>query len=101
FLLVELAPDETLDREDRVPRVGDRLPLRRRADQDLAVFLVRDDRRRRARAFGVLDHLRLAALHDRDTAVRGAEVDADDLAHDGFLPDCVNFAYATGEGFGR
>ena len=62
FLLVELAADQPLDRVDRVLRVGDRLPLRRRADQDLAVFLVGDDRGRRARAFGVLDHLRLCRL---------------------------------------
>ena len=51
FLLLELAADQPLDRVDRVLRVGDRLPLRRRADEDLAVVLVRDDRRRRARAF--------------------------------------------------
>ena len=51
FLLVELAADQALDRVDRVLRVGDRLALGRRADQDLAVFLVGDDRRRGARAF--------------------------------------------------
>ena len=62
FLLLEAAADQALDRVDRVLRVGDRLPLRRRADEDLAVFHVRDDRRRRARAFRVLDHLRLRRL---------------------------------------
>jgi hypothetical protein len=35
--------------------------------------------------FGILDHLRLAAFHDGDAGVRGAEVDADDLAHVGVL----------------
>jgi hypothetical protein len=32
--------------------------------------------------FRVLDDLRRAAFHDGDAAVRRAEVDADDLAHD-------------------
>ena len=32
-------------------------------------------------AFGVLEHLGLAALHDRDARVGGAEVDADDFGH--------------------
>ena len=41
---------------------------------------VGDDRGRRARAFGVLDHLGRAAFHDRDAAVGRAEVDADDFA---------------------
>ena len=39
--------------------------LAERADQDLAVFLVGDDRRRGARAFAVLDHLGRVAFHDR------------------------------------
>ena len=82
FLFLEPPPDQPLDGEDRVLGVGDRLPLGRRADQDFAVFLIGDDRRRRARAFGVLDHLGLPAFHDGDAAVGRAEVDADDLAHD-------------------
>ena len=41
----------------------------------------RDHRRRRARALGVGDDLRLAALHDGDARVRGPEVDPDDLSH--------------------
>jgi hypothetical protein len=81
FLLGELAADEALHRVDRVLRVGHRLALRRSADEDLAAVLVRDDRRRRARALAVLDHLGRVAFHDRDARVRGAEVDADDLGH--------------------
>src|SRR4029079_3402007 len=65
----------------RVLRVGDRLALGRRADEDLAVVRVADDRRRGARALGVLDDLGLAAFHDGNAAVRRPEVDADDLAH--------------------
>jgi len=81
FLLLEAAADQPLDGEDRVLRVGDRLPLGRRADQHLAVIAIGDDRRRRACAFGVLDDLGRAAFHDGDAAVRRPEVDADDLAH--------------------
>ena len=86
FLFVELAADQPLDREDGVLGVGDGLPLRRCADEDLAVFLIGDDRRRRARAFRVLDHLGRRAFHDRDAAVGRAEVDTDNLGHDCFLP---------------
>jgi hypothetical protein len=64
--------------------VGDGLALGRGAAQDFAVFGVGDDRRRGARAFGVFDDLRLAAFHDGNAGVGGAEVDADDLAH--FFP---------------
>src|SRR5205814_6625976 len=46
------------------------------------VVRIGDDGRRRARAFRVLDHLRLAAFHDGDAAVGGSEVDSDDLGHD-------------------
>ena len=38
-------------------------------------------------AFRVFDDLRLPALHDGDAAVGGAEVDADDLAHETFSFD--------------
>ena len=69
------------DREEGAFRVGDALPFGRLTDQALAVIREGDDRRRRARAFGVLDHFRGSALHDRNTRIRRAEVDADDLAH--------------------
>jgi hypothetical protein len=81
FLLGELAADQALHRVQRVARVGDGLALGRGADEDLAVFLVGDDRRRGARAFRVLDHLDVVAFHDGDARVGGAEVDADDLCH--------------------
>jgi hypothetical protein len=80
--VVEAAADEALDREQGVGGVGDRLALGRGAAQDLAVVGISHDGRRGARAFRVLDDLGLAAFHDGDAAVGGAEVDADDLAHD-------------------
>ena len=58
------------------------LALGRGAAKDLAVIGVGDDGRRGARAFRVFDDLGLAAFHDGDAAIGGAEVDADDLAHD-------------------
>ncbi|ENO90145.1 NAD-specific glutamate dehydrogenase [Thauera linaloolentis 47Lol = DSM 12138] len=82
FLFFEAAADQALDREQGVPGVGDRLTLGRRAAQDLAVFGVGDHGRGGAPAFGVFDDLRLAAFHHGNAAVGGAEVDADDLAHE-------------------
>jgi hypothetical protein len=45
----------------------------------------RDHRRRRARAFGILDDLGVATLHDCDAGVGGAEIDANDFRHDSTL----------------
>mmetsp|Transcript_9996 Transcript_9996/g.40531 ORF Transcript_9996/g.40531 Transcript_9996/m.40531 type:complete len:666 (-) Transcript_9996:681-2678(-) len=81
FLLGELAADQALDRVERVLGVGDGLALGRGADEDLAVFLVGNDGRRRACTLGVLDHAGGVAFHDRDARVGGAEVNADDLSH--------------------
>ncbi|ABA50337.1 putative NAD-specific glutamate dehydrogenase encoded in antisense gene pair with dnaKJ [Burkholderia pseudomallei 1710b] len=81
FLLFETAADQALDREQRVLRVRHRLALGGRADEHFVVVHVRDDRRRRARAFRILDDLDLVAFHDRDARVRGAEVNTDDLSH--------------------
>ena len=79
---VVVAPaDQALDREDGLFRIGDRLALGRLADETLAVVGEGDDRRRGARAFGVLDDFRSFAFHDGDARIGGAEVDADDLAH--------------------
>ncbi len=80
-LVVELAADQALDREQRVLRIGDRLALGGLADQHLVVLGEGDDRRRGAVALAVLDHARLAAFHDGDAGVGRAEVDADYLCH--------------------
>src|SRR5689334_8375062 len=82
LFLFELAPDEPLDCEQGVLGIGDGLPLGGRAYEDLAVLHVRDDRRRSARAFGVLDDFGLPALHDRDAGVGRPEIDSNDLSHD-------------------
>jgi hypothetical protein len=50
-------------------------------DQHFAVFLVGHDRRRGARALGVLDHLGVVAFHDGHARVGGAQVNADDSSH--------------------
>ena len=55
--------------------IGDRLALRRLADEALAVLRECDDRRRRARAFAVFQNYRVAALHDRHAGVGRAQVD--------------------------
>ena len=95
--LLPLASDEPLDRVDRVLGVEDHLALGDLADQPLPVLGERDDRRRRALALGVGDHLRLAALHrcchDR---VGRAEIDSNRLGH------CRSSSVASeGDGRGR
>ena len=79
--IVEAAADQALHREHGVVGIGDRLALRRLADQALAVLGEGDDRRRRARAFRILDDLGLAAVHHGDAAVGGAEIDTDYFCH--------------------
>ena len=77
--------DQPLDGEQGVLGIGHRLALRRLADQPLAVVGEGDHRRRRPRALRVLDDANVLALHDRNAGVRGAEVDADNLAHSNHL----------------
>ena len=79
--VLEPAADQALDREEGVLGIGHRLALGRHADQHLAVLGVGHHRGRRAHALLVLDHPDVLALHDRDAAVRGAEIDTDNLAH--------------------
>jgi hypothetical protein len=79
--VVGAAADQAFDGEQRVFRIGDALALGRLSYQPLARFGERDHGRRGARALGVLDHFGILALHDRDTGIRRAEIDADYLAH--------------------
>ena len=81
FFFRELAPDQALDRIQRVLGVGHRLALGRRADQHLAIFLVRNDGRRGTRAFGVFNDLGHIAFHDGHAAIGGAQVNANDSSH--------------------
>ena len=83
--IVVAAPDQALDREDGLFRIGDRLALGRLADEAFAIVGEGDDRGRGAHAFGVLDDFRRLAFHHGDARIGGAEVDADDLAHVFFL----------------
>src|SRR5207302_4465284 len=84
---VVVAPaDQPLDREDRVLRVGDRLAARRLPDQHFAGARETDHRRRRARPFGVLDHLGLAAFHHGNTRISRPQIDPDDFGHSTPLP---------------
>jgi hypothetical protein len=66
-----------LTAKNGVVRVGHGLTLGGLADQALAILGEGDDRRRGARAFRIFDNLGLAAVHDCDAAVGGAEVDTD------------------------
>ena len=79
---------EALDRVDGAPRVGDRLPLGRVADQAVALVGEGDDAGRQAIAFLVGDDLDLAAFHDGHDRVGRAQVDADDFF---LLPSLCSF----------
>ena len=81
--LTPLAPDEALGRVDRRLGVEDRLALRDLADEPLAVLGERDDRRRRAPALRVRDHLGLSTLAGRGHhGVRRSQIDADRPRHE-------------------
>ncbi len=84
--LVELAPHEALDREDRRLGVRHLLALGRGPDEPLAVTRERDDGRRRAAALGVRDDGGLAALQHRHAGVGRAKIDTDRLCHRVRLP---------------
>ena len=79
--VVELTADQALDGVEREVRVGHGLAAGRHADQAFAAFGEGNHGRGCARAFGILDDLRLAAFHDGDTGVCGPEVDTNNLAH--------------------
>ncbi|ELZ81405.1 putative NAD-specific glutamate dehydrogenase [Haloferax larsenii JCM 13917] len=68
-----------LDGANRVLRVLDGLILRRFAHQSLAVVGERDDGGCRSVALCVDDDFRVAPLHHRERAVRGTEVDTQNL----------------------
>jgi len=53
--IVKAAPDQALDGENRVFGVGHCLTFRRLTDETF-IICERNNRRRRARAFGVFDH---------------------------------------------
>src|SRR5262249_8871648 len=82
----EATTDEALGRVDRALGVRHGLSLGDRADEHLVLIVPADDRRRDAVALLVHDHLGLLALHDRDHRIGGAQVDADDLAHESGVP---------------
>ena len=81
--IVEGAPDQALDGEERALGVGDGLALGGLADEALAVIREGDDGRGRPRAFGIFDDFRLRAFHDGDAGIGGAEVDTDNFTHGG------------------
>ena len=78
----ETTADEALGRKDRVLGIGDGLPARDLADQNLALVVPGHHRRGQAPAFFVRDDLGLLAVHDGNDRVGGPEVNSDDLSHD-------------------
>ena len=78
--VLKAPPDQALGREERPFRIRDCLALGGRAHEACAVVHEGDDRRRRALALSIFDHLRSATLHDRDARVGRPQIDADHVA---------------------
>src|SRR5690625_8997 len=78
-------PDQALDGEERVLRVGDALALGRLPNDD-AVVRKANHGRRGARTLSVLDDPGVLAVHHRYAGVGRAKVDTDDFAH--VIPLC-------------
>ena len=87
--LIDATADEALHRIKGVLRIHDRLALGDLSHQFVLVLGVGHHRRSRAEPFGIGNHRGLAALHHGDAAIRGAEVNTDNLTH-GFLSPGVN-----------
>ncbi len=79
------ASHEPLDREDRVLRIGDRLPLRDLPHQALARLGKSHHRRSSPPAFFIRNDLGLATFHHSHHRVGGAKVNSDNLCHVRFL----------------
>ena len=80
-IVVEPTADQTLDREQRVVGVGDRLAFGRLTHQYLVVFAERHDRRSRAIALAVFYDLGGVTFHHCDAGVGGTQVDTNYFAH--------------------
>ena len=80
-LVVVTAPDQALDGEQGVFRIGHRLALGGQARQAFARVREGDHGGCGADPFRVLDHLHILAVHHGDAGVRGAQVDTDNLTH--------------------
>jgi hypothetical protein len=73
------SPHETLDGIDRTGGVGDGLAFGGFANEDFSLVRERHDARGEAVSFRISDNLRLASLHHGNHAVRGPQVDPDNL----------------------
>src|SRR5439155_4452945 len=96
--LVVLAAHEALDRIHGVARVGHGLTARDLTHETLTALREGDHGRSGPEAFRVGDDLGLTAFDDGDARVRGAQIDADDLSHEGFLSSNVRCADAPAPG---
>ncbi len=78
--VVSATADKALHTKDRVFRIGHGLPFGRLTHKTLCLGEC-DDGGGGARTFGVFDHAGLRAVHDRDAAVGGAEVNTNNFGH--------------------
>ena len=82
FADLVIAPShKPLDRENRVLRIGNGLPLGDLPHQPFPGLGKSHARRRSPPTFFIRDHFRLPALHDSYARVRSSQVNSDDFSH--------------------
>ena len=79
--IVDALAHETFDRVHGPVRLGEQPPLRLAPDVHGAVGCHRHHGRHQPIAGAIANDERNAVLHERDEAVGGPEIDADDFAH--------------------
>ena len=79
--LVIAASHKPLDRENRVLRIGNRLPLSHLPHQPFASLGESNHRRSGPPTLFIRDNLRLSALHNRHAGVRSPQVNSNNLSH--------------------
>src|SRR5207247_5997532 len=94
--LFEAAPDEALGGVHGILRIRHGLALGNLTDQHLTFVIPSNDGRRGARALFVDDDFGFFAFHDRNDAIRGSEVDSNNLAHDVLLNSCRYSGFGPG-----
>ena len=79
------APDQSLDGEQGLFRVGDGLTLGGLTDQSFVAVGEGNHRWGRACAFGVFDHTGVLAIHDSDAGICSSKVNTNNFGHDMLL----------------
>jgi hypothetical protein len=85
FGIIVFTAHKTLDRVDRIFRIGNSLTFRYFTNKSLTTFVHSYNRRSGARAFRIRNYDRLSAFHDSDTRVSRSQIDSNNLWHNCLL----------------